>query len=209
MHVNMIKDDISLVQFMYLVFTHMPGEGYLRHLRSLLLCLCNVFRVLINSLVCWFCMSALGLLLFQIFLQTRLEIKWKTAVCILYIFFYSTPIDQAMMLLCVGSLWLSPYISKIMYIYWQGVPAMTWWTECGSLSALASGTRCWTHPTRPLVYLLMSLCDRRRQTGTWYPQLSKRSVNTSTSMVWNSKRFCAIFSLNKVFVVVVCLCPNK
>ena len=41
-----------LVQFMYLVFTPMPGESYRRQLGSLLLCLCDVFRALINSLVC-------------------------------------------------------------------------------------------------------------------------------------------------------------
>ena len=44
----------------------MPGESYRRRLRSLLLYLCYVFRALINSLVCWFCTSALGLVLFQI-----------------------------------------------------------------------------------------------------------------------------------------------
>ena len=33
--------------------THMPSESYRRRLRSLLLCLCSVFRALINSLVCW------------------------------------------------------------------------------------------------------------------------------------------------------------
>ena len=38
---------------MYLVFTHMPGESYRGRLRSLLR-LCSVFRVLINSHVCWF-----------------------------------------------------------------------------------------------------------------------------------------------------------
>ena len=44
----------------------MPGESYRTRLRSLLLCLCDVFRALINSLVCWFCTSALrGLVLFQ------------------------------------------------------------------------------------------------------------------------------------------------
>ena len=32
----------------------MPGESYRRQLRSLLLCLCEGFRALINSLVCWF-----------------------------------------------------------------------------------------------------------------------------------------------------------
>ena len=34
---------------MYLVFTHMPGESYCRQLKSLLMCLCDVFRALINS----------------------------------------------------------------------------------------------------------------------------------------------------------------
>ena len=45
-------EDVALVEFMYLVFTCMPGESYHRQLRSLLLCLCDVFQVLINSLVC-------------------------------------------------------------------------------------------------------------------------------------------------------------
>ena len=38
---------------MYLVFTHMRGESYRRRLRSLLLCLCYVFRALMNFCVCW------------------------------------------------------------------------------------------------------------------------------------------------------------
>ena len=46
---------VPLVEFMWLVFTHMPGESYRRRLRSLLLCSRDVFlRVLINSIVCWF-----------------------------------------------------------------------------------------------------------------------------------------------------------
>ena len=59
-------EDVPLVKFMYLAFTRMPGESYRRRLGSLLLYLCYVFRALINSLVCWFCTSALGLVLFQI-----------------------------------------------------------------------------------------------------------------------------------------------
>ena len=43
----------TLVGFMYLVFTRMPGESYRRRLRSLLY-LCYVFRALIKCLVCWF-----------------------------------------------------------------------------------------------------------------------------------------------------------
>ena len=44
----------TLVEFEYLHFTCIPGESYHRWLRSLLLCLCDLFQVLINSLVCWF-----------------------------------------------------------------------------------------------------------------------------------------------------------
>ena len=41
----------TLVEFMYLVFTRMPGESYRRLLRSLLLYLCYVFRVLTPLLI--------------------------------------------------------------------------------------------------------------------------------------------------------------
>ena len=44
--------DVLLVEYMYLVFTRMPCESYRRRLRSLLLCLCDVYRALIYSLVC-------------------------------------------------------------------------------------------------------------------------------------------------------------
>ena len=45
-------DDVPLVEFMYLVFTRLPGESYRRRLEFLLLSTCYVFRTLINSLVC-------------------------------------------------------------------------------------------------------------------------------------------------------------
>ena len=47
------------VEFMYLVFTYMPGESYGRRLRSLLLCLCDVIRAQINSFVYCFHFYAL------------------------------------------------------------------------------------------------------------------------------------------------------
>ena len=48
-------EDVPLVEFMYLVFTRMPGESYRWRLRSLLLCLNDVFRgALINSPECGF-----------------------------------------------------------------------------------------------------------------------------------------------------------
>ena len=46
-------------------------ESYCRRLRSLLSCTCDLFQALINSLVCWFCMRALGLNLFQIYKPTQ------------------------------------------------------------------------------------------------------------------------------------------
>ena len=46
-------EDLPLVEFMYSVFTRMPGESYRRRLRSLLVYLYYVLRALINSLVCW------------------------------------------------------------------------------------------------------------------------------------------------------------
>ena len=45
-------EDIPLVEFMYLVFTRILGESYRRRLTSLLMCLCDVFRALINFIVC-------------------------------------------------------------------------------------------------------------------------------------------------------------
>ena len=45
-------EDVPLVEFVYLVFTHMPGESYRWRLRSLLLYLYYVFRALITSIVC-------------------------------------------------------------------------------------------------------------------------------------------------------------
>ena len=47
-----LNEDILLVEFVYLVFTHVPGKSYRRWLRSLLLYLCYVFQALINSLAC-------------------------------------------------------------------------------------------------------------------------------------------------------------
>ena len=44
--------DVSLVEFMYSVFTCTPGESYPKRLRGLSLGLCGVFRAPFNSLVC-------------------------------------------------------------------------------------------------------------------------------------------------------------
>ena len=43
----LIFEDVPLVEFMYLVFTSMPGESYRRRPRSLLY-LCYLFQALIN-----------------------------------------------------------------------------------------------------------------------------------------------------------------
>ena len=50
--VPLTVEDVPLVEFMYLVFTRMPGESYPIRLGSLLLNLCYVLRALITSSVC-------------------------------------------------------------------------------------------------------------------------------------------------------------
>ena len=63
---------VPLVEFMYLnippavfkLYSHAWWE-LPRWLRSLLLCSCDVFPVLINSVIYWFCTGALGLILFE------------------------------------------------------------------------------------------------------------------------------------------------
>ena len=61
-YINSIRgkssEDVPLVELMYLVFTHMPSESYCRQLRTLLLCLCDVFQALINSPECLFCLHS-------------------------------------------------------------------------------------------------------------------------------------------------------
>ena len=57
--------DVPLVEFMDLVFTHVLGESYCRWPGSLLLCLCDVFQMLINSPVCWFLFQILFLFFSQ------------------------------------------------------------------------------------------------------------------------------------------------
>ena len=64
---------------MYLVFTRMPGESYHRRLRSLLLCLCDVFRALINSLVCWF---------YAYSVKCRLELSFSRALSLFRSYLY-------------------------------------------------------------------------------------------------------------------------
>ena len=50
-HMENKNEDVPLMEVMYLVFTRTPDESYRRRLRSLLLYLCCVFRVQINSIV--------------------------------------------------------------------------------------------------------------------------------------------------------------
>ena len=71
---------LPLVEFMHLVFTCMPGDSYCKPFRPLLLCLCDVFRAQINSLVCWDCTCAVGLVLFQILVQVEKFVSAATEI---------------------------------------------------------------------------------------------------------------------------------
>ena len=52
------NEAVPLMEFMSLVFTCMPGGNYRTRLRSLLVCLCDIFWVLINSLVFVACLKS-------------------------------------------------------------------------------------------------------------------------------------------------------
>ena len=79
----LVEDVLLVVDFMYLwrslctsggvyvpyIYTH-GGENCRRRLGSLLLRLCDVFRALINSLVCCFCTDAVDLVLLQVVMST-------------------------------------------------------------------------------------------------------------------------------------------
>ena len=58
----------------YINSTRGTSSWHTCHVRVLLMCLCDIFRVLINSLVCWFCASTLGCILFQIFAELQYQI---------------------------------------------------------------------------------------------------------------------------------------
>ena len=80
-HDKCVFERLGRGEFMYLAFTCMPSESYCWGLRSLL-CLCDVFWALINSLVCSFCTSAAGLVLLQIWTPTRDDVLHSVCVCV-------------------------------------------------------------------------------------------------------------------------------
>ena len=53
-HMRELTEDVPPVEFMPFVFTRVSGESYHWQLRSFLLRLCDIFQMVINSLVGWF-----------------------------------------------------------------------------------------------------------------------------------------------------------
>ena len=53
------NEDVPLAEFMYLVFTRMPGESCRRRLGSLLLYLCYVFQAQVQQLSVSVCICVL------------------------------------------------------------------------------------------------------------------------------------------------------
>ena len=66
------RKDVPVVEFLYRVFTRVPGESYCRRLGSLLLYLCYVFRALIKlSCVLIFFFSFFVVVVVVVFLSGR------------------------------------------------------------------------------------------------------------------------------------------
>ena len=73
-------EDVPLLESVYLVFTRMPVESYCTRLGSLLLCSCDIFRALINSLFCCCICSCLSVYLFFC-LSSPLSVSVYLSVC--------------------------------------------------------------------------------------------------------------------------------
>ena len=98
LYLHACKKDVPLVEFMYLVFTRMPGESYRRQLRSLLLYLCYIFRALINSLVgCYYTKPSRYSLL---------------QMCVLFLCYYTKPSHDSLLQVCVVCVLFSCYYTK-------------------------------------------------------------------------------------------------
>ena len=67
--------DVPLVEFIYLIFIRIPCKNDCRRLRSLLLCLCDIFHALINSLVS--CSSLISNCTDTLFVSLQ-KIKWSS-----------------------------------------------------------------------------------------------------------------------------------
>ena len=92
-YINSIRGTSCVyIHWMYLwwslctLYLHACLVSYSRRPRSLLLYLCYVYRALINSLVCSFCTSALGLVMFQIFFY-----MWGNELCFALVLTPSLP----------------------------------------------------------------------------------------------------------------------
>ena len=73
-------EDEPLVEFMYLVFTRLPGESCHRQLGSLVLCLHDISRALINSFVEFSLVSKLCSWLSTEELSTEEQVMWQSTL---------------------------------------------------------------------------------------------------------------------------------
>ena len=135
----------TLVEFMYLVFTRMPGESYRRLLRSLLLYLCYVFRVLTPLFVDQTHTHTLSLSLSHTHIHTHIHI---------YIHTHTACTDLFMPLMQMAkSLVMTPDSMVSMHT------ASSAWAKLAS-SVLLSSLARWA---RPLVHAKMEAADNHTQ----------------------------------------------
>ena len=112
---------------MCLIFIRMPGESYRRQLRFLLLCLCEGFRALINSLVCWFSIWTFYFCLIQNWEDYTFELPLcKFTIYDLYLFFlkhrlYSELADSTTFNLLGNGLDIILVLWYQVFLQWFGV----------------------------------------------------------------------------------------
>ena len=149
-------EDVPLVEFTYLVFTRVPGESYHRRL-GLCCCTC-VFRALINSIVCWVCTSAQGLILFQISDDSSIFTRELWAILLAFRHVYHSKKKYFLMLLIVSKyLYLQTFL--LLLTGWKVLPLCTsnWWLDCVHISTCVATSSLYCFVARELEDTLNSL----------------------------------------------------
>ena len=162
---------------MYLVFTRMVGESYHRQLRSLLLYLHDIFQALINSLVCWFCTGALGLVLFPICDDVELNVL-RCQVDIL-----GANCDQCVSI--VQCCFTSTETIRLIRMGSQGWPPQL--SHTPELCRFVTISCCFKQSGAPTIRSLHRVLDHRTRVAVLHqllPECPQRKGRSSVQAVW-------------------------
>ena len=196
---------------MSLVCTCMPGESYHRQLSSLLLCLCDVFQVVINSLVVIY--AQLNIIISAFWWYRHVQVVHCDSFCggraHIYQAMCVRDMTAGLYRMCVWCLSLQrrPYrFCSLSPQQQQGELCAAWYTEIctkrcsplySSFSELFVVSVCF------FLFVIFSVCMCVRDWGC-LPALS--FIKCSKSNAWQLELFVLVCSVFDSVYVCVCLC---